>query len=97
MMLLASPGFSPLPGGTPLERIARLVWCASQELLHAARTGQRAQAGAIGAWLCATASAPACPARLARTIDRTMDIARTHLGGVAPAFEPCQGDDGEAA
>ena len=85
------------PGGSGAGAIAKVVWAASQALLEAARGGQREAAERIGLWLTNTRDDPRCTARVKRTIDRSMDIARARLGGTAPRFQPIQPDDGEAA
>lgn len=85
------------PRGSQPERLARLVWTASTQLLEAARAGRREAAARMGWWLTATRAEADCPQALRRTIDRSLAVAQRHLGGTLPDFQPIQPDDGEAA
>lgn len=65
------------------ESIARLVWGASQEMLQAARAGDRHSAANIGQWLVNTREDPRCRPALAKTITHSLEIALQHCDGIA--------------
>jgi len=85
------------PAGRGPGSIVRLVWTASLGLLTATRTGQRERAAVLGLWLTNTRADPRCTPHMRRTIDRALQIATGTFGGIPPAFEPLQPDDGAAA
>lgn len=74
-----------LPSRGGLSGTARLVWQASQALLRAVRTGDRAQAERLGVWLANTREDRRCTPALARTINSGLEIALRTFGGETPA------------
>ncbi|GGF56474.1 hypothetical protein GCM10007301_15170 [Azorhizobium oxalatiphilum] len=66
--ILAAPSIGP-------AGMATIVWTASQEMLHAARTGDRANAAQIARWLTNTREDARCTPALSRSITSTLEIA----------------------
>ncbi|WP_454919252.1 hypothetical protein [Xanthobacter sediminis] len=72
------------PGARGPGAIAKLVWCASQSLLEAARMGEPGATERNGRWLHALREDARCSPALARIIDGSLTAAASRLSAPAP-------------